>query len=114
MTIPLWENKNRVKTERARLVHSEYQISEHRTEHHYNNKQLYEQYLHWQKTFNNYQSILSTVNSEHLLSKAFQAGELSLIEYLIELRYFYDANEKLNASEREYHRAIAELYKFQL
>ena len=33
MTIPLWENKNRVKTERARLVHSEYQITEHRTEH---------------------------------------------------------------------------------
>ncbi len=114
MTIPLWENKNRVKTERARLVHSEYQITEHRTEHHYRNKQLYEQYLHWLNTFNAYQTILTSANNEALLNKAFQAGQLSLIEYLMEVRYFYDANEKLKAAEKELHRTIAELYKFQL
>ncbi|MEX2235132.1 MAG: hypothetical protein WD824_23415 [Cyclobacteriaceae bacterium] len=70
--------------------------------------------MHWEKTFDEYQSILIAVNNEQLLNKAFQAGQLSLIEYLMELRYFFDANEKLKAAEREYHRAIAELYKFQL
>ena len=114
MTIPLWENKNTVKTERARLVHSEYQIAEHRTEHHYRNKQLYEQYLHWLKTFNEYQTVFTSTNNEALLNKAFHAGQLSLIEYLMEVRYFYDANEKLQIAEKELHRAIAELYKFQL
>lgn len=114
LTIPLWENKNRVKTERARLVHSEYQITEHRTEHHYRNKQLYEQYLHWLKTFNAYQTVLTSANNEALLNKAFQAGQLSLIEYLMEVRYFSDANEKLKAAEKELHRVIAELYKFKL
>ena len=114
MTIPLWENKNMVKAERARLVHSEYQVTEHRTEHYYKNRQLYERYLHWQNTFDAYQRVLNSANNEELLDKAFQAGQLSLIEYLMEVRYFYDANEKIKASEREYHRAIAELYKFQL
>ncbi len=47
MTVPLWENKNRVRTEQARLMHSEFQIIEHRTKHYYENKQNYEQYLHW-------------------------------------------------------------------
>ena len=114
MTIPLWENKNRVKTERARLAHSEYQITEHRTEHYYRNKQLYEEYRHWQRTFNEYQNIFLSANNEELLNRAFQAGQLSLIEYLMEVRYFYDANEQLYAAEKELHMAIAELYKFQL
>ena len=114
MTIPLWEDKNRIKTERARLVHAEQQIIEHRIEHHYRNKQLYEQYRHWLKTFHEYQAVLTSANNEALLNKAFQAGQLSLIEYLMEVRYFYDANENLKAAEKELHRAIAELYKFQL
>ncbi|MEX1241108.1 MAG: TolC family protein [Cyclobacteriaceae bacterium] len=114
MTIPLWENKNRVKTELARLASSEFQIKEHRTRHYYENKQLYEYYTHWNKTFKEYESILANANNEQLLNRAFQAGQLSLIEYLMEVRYFYDANEMLKFSEREYHRTLAELYKFQL
>lgn len=114
MSIPLWENKNRVKTEQARLMLSEFQITEHRTKHYYNNKQLYEQYLHWQNTFTEYQSILITANNEQLLNKAFQAGELSLIEYLMEVRYFYDALSRSLETERALHHMIAALYKFQL
>lgn len=114
MTIPLWENKNKVKTERARLSHSEYAITEHRIEHHYRNKKLYEQYLHWQNTLNEYQNVLTSANNEDLLNKAFQAGQISLIEYLMELRYFFDAIDQLKAAEKEYHQAIAGLYKFQL
>ena len=114
VTIPLWENQNRLKTEKARLVHSEYEITEHRTKHYYKNKQLYDQYLHWHRTFNDYENVLTTANNEELLSKALQAGQLSLIEYLMEIRYFYDANDKSKAAEREYHRIIAELYQFML
>lgn len=114
MTIPLWENKNRVKTERARLAHSEHQITEHRTEHYYRNKQLYDQYLHWQNTSNEYQSVLTGTNNEELLNKAFQAGQLSLIEYLMEVRYFYDAQARNLEAERALQQVIAELYKYQL
>ena len=114
MTIPLWENKNKVKTEQARLMLSEYQITEHRTKHYFENKQLYEQYLHWQKTFAEYQTILTSANNEQLLNKAFQAGELSLMEYLMEVRYFYDAVERNIEAEKELQRSIGELYRFQL
>ena len=114
MTIPLWENKNKVKTEQARLMLSEYQITEHRTKHYFENKQLYEQYLHWQKTFAEYQTILTSANNEQLLNKAFQAGELSLMEYLMEVRYFYDAVARNIEAEKELQRSIGELYRFQL
>jgi outer membrane protein, heavy metal efflux system len=114
MTIPLWENKNKVKTQKARLTHNELQIQEHRTKHYFENKQLYEQYVHWQKTFDEYQAILTSANNEQLLGKALEHGELSLIEYLMEVRYFYDAIGKLYEAEHELHQAIAALYKFQL
>jgi outer membrane protein, heavy metal efflux system len=114
MTIPLWENKNRVKAEQAKLVHAEYQITEHRTKHYFENKQLFEQYTHWQNTFNEYQEILGTANNDQLLNKAFEAGELSLIEYLMEVRYFYDAIGKSLDAEREMQQSVARLYKFAL
>ncbi|MGC1240376.1 MAG: TolC family protein [Chryseosolibacter sp.] len=114
MTIPLWENKNRVKSENARLLFSELQIAEHRNMHFYRNKQLYEQYLHWQNTLNAYQRILDSANNEELLNKALTAGQLSLIEYLMEVRYFYDAIVRSLEAEKKLHDVAAELYKIQL
>ncbi|HEY9487480.1 MAG TPA: TolC family protein [Chryseosolibacter sp.] len=114
MTIPLWENKNRVKSENARLLFSEFQIAEHRTMHHYKNKQLYEQYLHWQNTFAEYRQILGSANNEELLNKALSAGQVSLIEYLMEVRYFYDAIVRSLEAEKALHDLAAQLYKFQL
>jgi cobalt-zinc-cadmium efflux system outer membrane protein len=114
MTIPLWENNNRVKAEKAKLVHTEYQITEHRTKHYFENKQLFEQYTHWQYTFKEYQDILGSANNDQLLQRAFQAGELSLIEYLMEVRYFYDAIGKSLDAEREMQQSVARLYRFEL
>jgi cobalt-zinc-cadmium efflux system outer membrane protein len=113
MTVPLWENKNRVKTQQARLVHSELQIQDHRTEHYYRNKELYEEYLHWRNTFSQYQSILGA-NNEELLSRALEHGQINLIQYLMETRYFYDAINRSLEAERELQGTISRLYKFQL
>jgi outer membrane protein, heavy metal efflux system len=114
MTIPLWENKNRVKTQQAKLVFSELAIQEHRTQHYFENKQLYEQYSHWRNTFTEYQAILGSANNEELLGKALEHGEINLIEYLMETRYFYDAIDKSMTAERELHSSVARLLKFQL
>jgi outer membrane protein, heavy metal efflux system len=114
MTLPLWENKNRVKTQQARVVQSELQIEDHRTEHYYENKERYEQYLHWKSTHDQYQSILGNANNEELLNKALQHGQINLIEYLMETRYFYDAVNRSLEAEKELQTAISRLYKFQL
>ena len=114
MSIPLWENKNRVKTQKARLLFSELQISEHRTEHYYRNKRLYEQYLHWDNTLAGYREILGSANNEELLNRALEAGQVSLIEYLMEVGYFYDAIIRSLEAQKALHEVAAELYKFQL
>lgn len=114
MTIPLWENKNRVKTDKARLLASELRISEHRTEHYHKNKQLYDRYLHFQNTLVGYRQVLDSANNEELLNKALHAGQISVIDYLMEVRYFYDAILRSFEAEKAVHDLAAELYKFQL
>lgn len=113
-SIPLWENKNKVKAQQARLSYNEIQVQDHRIQHQSRNKRVYESYLHWQSTVEEYQSLLTTSNNEALLGKAFEAGQMSLIEYLIEVRYLYDAIERSLEAERELYNAVAILHKYQL
>lgn len=103
-----------MKEQQALLALSEYRITEHRTEHYYANKQRYEQYVHWEKVSPDYNEILSSANNEELLGSALNAGQISLIEYLMEVRYFYDAIDESLEAERELQATIPRSYKFQL
>lgn len=113
-SIPLWENRNKVKAQQARLTFNEIQVQEHRLRYQSQNKRVYESFLHWQNTVNEYQELLTASNNELLLGKALEAGQISLIEYLVEVRYLYDAVERFLVAEKELHTSISILYKFQL
>ncbi|MBX2894806.1 MAG: TolC family protein [Cyclobacteriaceae bacterium] len=113
-SIPLWENKNKVKAQQARLSYSEIQVQEHRIEHHSRNRRVYESHLHWRNTVSEYQELLTASNNEALLTKSFEAGQISLIEYLMEVRYLYDAVERFLSAENELNDTVAVLYKFEL
>lgn len=114
ITIPLWENKNTIKTEKANLIYNDLRISDHRTEHYYENQQLYEKYVVLKSTLSEYTKIFSTVNNTELLNKSLKAGHISSIEYFMELNYFYAAYDNYLKTEFESNKAIAELYKYQL
>jgi cobalt-zinc-cadmium efflux system outer membrane protein len=114
VSIPLWENKNKVKAQTASLTWSDLQIQQHRTEHYYRNKQFYEQYLNFKKIVEDYQSLLTSGNNTDLLTKALDKGEISSIAYFMELSYFYGAYDKSLLAEKELHATVAALYKFQL
>lgn len=114
VSIPIWENKNRVKQSQAELSVAEVQLNEHSNEHYYDVKQLYEKYINLQKTVNDYQNVLSNINSVQLLDKALSFGEITTIQYFLEASYFYTATNSYLQAEREYYEVIAELYRYQL
>jgi cobalt-zinc-cadmium efflux system outer membrane protein len=113
-TIPLWEHKNKVQTERLRVELTKIKINEHETEHFYEIKELYQAYENLKVEFEEYEAALGELNSEFLLKKALDAGEINFINYVYELNYYYDASDELRSIERDYHSAIAKLYKYQL
>lgn len=114
ISIPLWENKNSIKTEKANLLYTDTRIAEHRIEHFYENQQLYEKYAVLKSTLAEYTKIFSTNNNSELLNKSLNAGNISSIEYFMELTYFYGAYDNYLRIENEYNHAIAMLNKYQL
>lgn len=114
MSIPLWENKNKVKQKQAELTVAQKQVEEHRNEHYHDVKQLYEKYTGLQKTIVDYQEVLGSINSIKLLEKALAFGEISTTQYFLETAYFYQATNNYLLAEKEYHEVIAELNKYQL
>ena len=57
---------------------------------------------------------LSTTNSTELLKKALDAGEISLLNYMVELGLYYNIVNQTLEAERDYHKALTELSAVEL
>lgn len=57
---------------------------------------------------------METANSTDLLKKALDAGEISLLEYILEIGLYYDTVNQALEAERDYQKAYAELSAVQL
>ena len=114
MSIPLWENRNTVNFQKANVLFSEFKIEEHRTEHFFEVKQQYEDYLNLKKSLEAYNTVLTSINSRELLWKAFQLGEISVVEYFMETSYYFTTYDAYLQLEKEYYQSVARLNKYTL
>jgi cobalt-zinc-cadmium efflux system outer membrane protein len=114
LTIPLWENKNRVKAEQASLIFSDLNLEDHKNEHYYDLKQKYEKQENLKITLAEYDSLFSSSNQIDLLDKSLSMGQISTIEYFMEMTYYYNALNNYLKTEMEYQKVLAELYKYKL
>jgi outer membrane protein TolC len=109
VSIPLWENKNRVKQAKVQLKASEVALNDVKIRHYNNLQSLYRRASDLRQAASTYRSVLAACNSEPLLKKALNAGEISLLTYLQELEYYYDAVSNVLATEKDFELAMAEL-----
>lgn len=72
-------------------------------------QKLYNKSFALQQSAISYRSALHDYNNERFLQKALDAGEISLLNYLQELEYVYDAIEKALIAERDFQLNLAEL-----
>lgn len=114
ITIPLWENKNKVKHQKSHLLFNDLQVEEHQNEHHNEIQQLYEKYTNLNLAIEAYQKLMATVNNNELLNKALELGEISSLHYFMEINYYYDSYDNYLNLESDYYQVIAELNKYQL
>ena len=114
LTLPLWENKNTIKFLKAQTLFSQVKVEEHKNQHHFEIQRLYEKYENLNRTLTEYQQVLATINNIELLEKALKLGEISSIQYFMEINYFYSSFDMYLEFEKEYYLVIAELYKYQL
>ncbi len=114
VSIPLWENKNTVK--RIKAETQAYQATEADASLRFYNetKALFDKSRKLSKILSDYQSGMKVVNSSDLLKKALDAGEISLIDYTVELSVYYEAVNNLLETERDYQLTVAELGQWEL
>lgn len=114
LSIPLWENKNKVK--RARLLEQfsreEYFIGKMELENKF--LKLFRNFLNLEESLKEYEGIFTDKPYDTLLQKALTHGEISSIEYLTENIYYYESVDTYLEIEHEYYKTISELLKFRL
>ncbi len=114
VSIPLWENKNRVKQAKAAVSAAESREIDSKQQFYDQLQILYNRTLGLKITAENYRKSMETANSTDLLKKALDAGEISLLEYILEIGLYYDTVNQALEAEKNYQRTYAELSAVEL
>jgi len=114
ISIPLWENNNKVKLQKSNFAFTELIMQDHKTDQYFKFKQLYNEYQNLKIILSEYQNTLFSLNTYYLLNKALDSGSMTSTEYFTEINYYADAFNSYLKVEKAYYEAIAKLYKFTL
>jgi outer membrane protein, heavy metal efflux system len=114
ISIPLWEKNYTVKSKELQSRYTKSLIETHKNEHYYEIKQLYDQYVSLNNTLTETKELFGSINNYELYEKAFLLGEISSIEYLMEMIYYYSIKDKINALEKEFYLLNSKLLRHQL
>lgn len=112
ISIPLWENKNKVKYSKLKTeAIQKYENASKLT--YYNSlKRLHAKAVALQKNVNEYEENLQTFNNSDLLYKALDKGEIDLINYIMELSFYYESSSNLLEMKLELHKTLAKLFQY--
>lgn len=114
ISLPLWESKNKVKLEKAKMTFAETALTDHTNERYYEIKQLYGRYESLKSILGDYEKINKSAAPIKLLDKALSAGQISVLEYFVELNYYNTTFNSYLEIEKEYYEVVATLLKYQL
>ncbi len=114
ITVPLWENKNRVAHQELQSIFYEGKTEEQRNRINQELIGFYQQYLDLRESLEAYRQSLQAYNSPELLDKALQAGQITSLEYFLEQSLLYDSRDQLLELERAVATAAAKLWKHRL
>ena len=114
VTIPLWENANKVKHASAEVMTAELEADRFRQAEIARIEQLYASYKITMKRVEALSAVLDQADDPGLLSLAVQTGEISMIEYFYEAEMYYKTWQELLQAEKQLHLIEAELNKYGL
>ncbi|MBR5483337.1 MAG: TolC family protein, partial [Alistipes sp.] len=114
MSIPLWANKNRVRSARAALQAAESHEVDAEQQLRSQLRMGFERVQGLQRTATLYRTALTEANNTALLQQAMDEGYISVLEYLQGIELYYDYLDRSLSADRDYHRALAELEAWKL
>ena len=114
ISIPLWSNKNQVKQAKASVAAAQSREADTKQQFFSQLQIQYSKAMGINTTADKYRKSLANLNNTILLKKALDAGEISLLDYMVEMGLYYDNVNQTLAAERDYQLAFAELAAVEL
>lgn len=112
VTIPLVQNKNKVKFEQQNYYALESKVVDHELQLYSYLQSLYTKAVELDEIRRVYSAAMKQYDNSEFLNTALESGEISLIEYILEQSYYYENYTKLLEIERELSRTITELNQY--
>ena len=106
LALPLWANRNKVKTMKANQQVVALQNETLKESMQIELKSLYAKMQSQKNLLQQYQSVASDYQGLELSEKAMKAGKINLLEYLMEQNTYLEMVEAYRAVEREYWRSV--------
>ena len=106
ITIPLFSNRNKAKAQ-ARYTEMQLESASFTVEN--GLRQLYDQSVSLKKSIDEYKDVLKRQNSLVLLNKAIQAGQISMIEYFVDVTTYYQSVQNYLQLQNQYQKVMAQL-----
>lgn len=114
VSIPLWSNRHVVSGARAELDYQHFQTLSLLQLYQKELDGNYQQYEHLLQKYKEYQVTLNGIESEELLLKAYELGQLTFLQYHMELQFYREAIDVQMQVEYQLQRTKNELLKHQL
>ena len=114
ISIPLWNSKSKIKKAVANYEYGKFNAKVVESTEYTNFKKLYNRYVLLLKKYNEYEKTLNSLNGENLLFKAYKLGELSFMDYYVELQFYQKAIDQKLQTKKELFQIKATLLKHQL
>lgn len=113
-SIPIFSNKKKVASMKAQAVANELTQQDYATANISRLKAQYAQAVSLKSQLVSYSDVIGDDSNFVLLKKALDGGQISLLNYLLELRYFLEAKNKYIELEYNYNSVLAELNKYHI
>lgn len=114
VSIPLFSNRNKVKQAKAEHYAANQRLSGTMKTQTAALHQLWTKAGELKKSVDEYATVLEQQNSIALLNKAIQAGQLSMVEYFVNVTTFYQSMQNYLQLQNDYQKTLAEMYRFKL
>lgn len=114
ISIPLYENRHKVRQAKAQRLYTELKLESATLQQDASLRALYDQLLAVRSSLDDYRRVLVPHENIRLLDKALAGGQLSTIDYFVELTTINQSLQNYITLENQYHKLMAEIYKFRL
>ena len=109
MTIPIWNNRNKVKQAKAAMEATKEYQKDAQCQLRSILESLYIQCTALKQNTDTYRQALDNANNSQMLKTALNLGEISLVEYMMQMALLYDTIDNALSTERDYQKAYAEM-----